>query len=239
MNGSSGARRGHRAGPRRGAGAALPVRRLGNSMRRRRRCWPPPGPASPTRSGLGVSATGSSSARRRRSFSPAFAATVGRAVAVAGMGAPPSAPSRRPLAVRPEAVSLGAGGRPVAEGGGRQLKIGGRHFLSCAGSLGRVTLSHRGRVLGIPARTAHRLVRIPAGCGVPALGVAPPGSACYACAFSLERGRAKDHMRKRPVGVNLRRRTTCGTRAKRRAQKQAQIGFRRGQSGGSGADAER
>ena len=49
----------------------------------------------------------------------------------------------------------------------------------------------------------------------------------------------QSHMRKRPVGVNLRRRTTCGTRAKRRAQKQAQIGFRRGQSGGSGADAER
>ena len=30
----------------------------------------------------------------------------------------------------------------------------------------------------------------------PRFWVAPPGSACYACAFSLERGRAKDHMRR-------------------------------------------
>ena len=107
----------------------------------------PPGPAAPRSGGVQVPLR----------VGPA------RCVPLRWSSAPPCAVAlsrghpaiRRSLSARPDTPPRTQRRRAGTAGG----KNGRSPFRPCAGSFGHVTLPQRGWVLGVPARTAHRLVR--------------------------------------------------------------------------------
>ena len=103
--------------------------------------------------------------------------------------------------------SAGAGAPPARRRDAAESA--GAAFPPLRGFVRRVTLSHRRWVLGVPARIAHHHGSLWPDRNGPVFWVALPGLYMLRLrAFRPSVGGPKDHMRKRPIGVNLGRRTT-------------------------------